>query len=223
MGERNHSSRQPSKRDRSHAEAQSAFPEYAAAVAQGLDQRACFPDVAAHLDHCSTCRAELAELLELVLPLYEGQFELPADLPALNTSFLRPREKLAPLPARPWIIDEARRLIVAFSEALLATMQPAPLVRAARGDALYRYQPELPEQLSLTIDVFAVGADAANVQVLLDVPGLDPLDQSGVPVTLRAGDIVRADTTSETGSVTFSAVPMRMLPAIKIEIALPPP
>jgi hypothetical protein len=224
MGERHHSRQQASKRNRSHKEARMAFPEYAVAMALGQAPRTQFPEVAAHLDHCAACRAELETLLELVAPIYSGQVEPTADLPGLDISFLRVGARPPLEPARPWFIDEARRLVVSFSEALLAALRPAAVVRAARGDALYRYQPALPSQLSLTIDVFASsdGADMVNIQVLIDVPDRDPLEQAGIPVTLRMGDIVRQEATGETGSATFAAVPMGLLPSIRIEIALAP-
>jgi hypothetical protein len=124
-----------------------------------------------------------------------------------------------------WFIDSLRRLVVQFSEELLASMRQPAYAQAARGPAIYHYTPDPapPGNLGLTIDVFADEriADKGNIQVLLDVPSRDPFDQSGTRVNLRIGDLTWEGSTSTTGSVTFAAVPLKELARMRIEIALP--
>jgi hypothetical protein len=61
----------------------------------------------------------------------------------------------------------------------------------------------------------------SNVQVLLDIPSRDPFDQSGTNVTLSAGDRVWQGSTSATGSVTFTDVPLERLSQLRVEISPP--
>jgi hypothetical protein len=225
MSERDRSSRQSGYSDRSHEETHNLLSEYATATALGQTPWLRYPSTAAHLASCPTCRAELDALLELAVASYTGQVEPLSSYPPFDFSFLQPPAS-QPAIARPtWFIDYVGRLVVVFSEALLASMrQPSPL-RAARGQALYRYTPEPapPDNLGLSIDVFADddSADQGNVQVLLDVPGRDPLDQSGIRVTLCVGDLAWEGATGPSGSVTFTAVPLKLLPQLRVEVTLP--
>jgi predicted anti-sigma-YlaC factor YlaD len=219
MSERYDSSQHSSHADRSHAEVHSALPSYASAMALGQAPEIRYPDVAAHLHTCPACRAELDELAELVMPAYRGQVAPAASYPEFDLSFLRPSE-----PRPSWFIDSLRRLVVQFSEPLLVSLRQTTYAQAVRGPAIYHYAPEpAPSNLGLTIDVFADErvADQGNVQVLLDLPSRDPLDQSGLLVNLRVGDLLWEGTTSTTGSVTFASVPLKDLARLRIEIALP--
>jgi hypothetical protein len=219
MSERDDSSQHSSHINRSHSEVHAALPSYAAAMALGQAPEIQYPDVAAHLHTCLACSDELDELLELVIPAYSGQIAPAADYPEFDLSFLRASE-----PSPNWFIDSKRRLVVEFSERLLVELRQTAYAQAVRGPAIYHYEPiPAPSNLGLTIDVFADErvADQGNVQVLLDVPSRDPLDQSGLQVNLRVGDLHWEGTTSTTGSVTFASVPLKNLARLRIEIALP--
>jgi hypothetical protein len=224
MSERDDSSQHSSHTDRSHAEVHAALPSYAAAKALGQAPEIQYPDVAAHLRSCPACSGELDELLELIMPAYHGQVATADGAPEFDLSFL-PRQQMRVDDPRPsWFIDSLRRLVVEFSEPLLAAMQQTAYAQAVRGPAMYHYAPTpAPSNLELTIDVFADErvADQGNVQVLLDLPSRDPLDQSGLAVNLHVGDLRWEGTTSTTGSVTFAAVPLKDLARLRIEIALP--
>ena len=224
MSECDASSQHSSHIDRSHTEVHAALPSYAAAMALGQAPEALYPDVSAHLQTCPTCSAELDELLELVMPVYHGQVAAAAGAPEFDLSFLRPSAASAIEPHPSWFIDSLRRLVVEFSEPLLVALRQTAYAQAVRGPAIYHYVPEpAPSHLGLTIDVFADErvADQGNVQVLLDLPSRDPLDQSGLLVNLRVGDQRWEGATSTTGSVTFAAVPLKDLARLRIEIALP--
>jgi hypothetical protein len=224
MGVRDDNSQHSNHADRSHDEARALLPGYAAATALGQAPELAYSAVAAHLQDCSACRAELEELLELVVSTYRGQLLPAARYPRLDLSFLRP-----PAPAvqicQGWFIDALNRLVIEFSDALLASMRQSAYAQAARGGALYHYTPDPapPNRLGITIDVFANDGDAdvGYVQLLLDIPSRDPFDQSGAAVTLRVGDRVWEGSTGATGSVTFTGVPLERLSQLRVEIALP--
>ena len=224
MSERDDSSPHSSHTDRSHAEVHAALPSYATAMALGQAPEIQYPDVAAHLHSCPTCSAELDELVALVMPAYHGLVAPVADYPAFDLSFL-PASAARPSEPRPsWFIDSLQRLVVEFSESLLAALRQTTYAQAVRGPAIYHYEPTpVPSNLGLTIDVFADErvADQGNVQVLLDLPSRDPFDQSGLMVNLRVGDLHWEGTTSTTGSVTFASVPLKDIARLRIEIALP--
>jgi hypothetical protein len=224
MGVRDDNSQHSSHTDRSHEDARALLPGYAAATALGQAPESCYSAVAAHLQDCSICRAELAELLELVVPAYRGQLFPATNYPRLDLSFLGSPAPQAVEIRQVWFIDAFNRLVVEFSDALLASMRQSAYAQAARGAALYHYTPDPPPHyLGITIDVFANDGDAdvGNVQVLLDIPSRDPFDQSGTAVTLRVGDRVWEGSTSATGSVTFTDVPLERLAQLRVEIGLP--
>lgn len=224
MGVRDDNSQHPSHTDRSHEEAHALLPGYAVAMALGQVPESGYSALAAHLEDCSACRADLEELLELVVPVYRGQLLPTARLPQLDLSFLRSPVEQAVEIRSSWFIDTLNRLVVEFSDALLASMRQSAYAQAVRGAALYHYTPDPPPHyLGITIDVFANDGDAdvGNVQVLLDIPSRDPFDQSGTAVTLRVGDRVWEGSTSATGSVTFTDVPLERLAQLRVEIGLP--
>jgi len=225
MSERDDSRQHSNQSSRSHEEARESLPSYAVAMALGLAPEIRFPDVAAHLNDCPDCRAELDTLLELVLPAYRGQIAPADSYPQFDLAFLGMSSARAQEASSNWFIDSLRRLVVEFSEELLASLRQPTYAQAARGPAMYHYTPDPapPGNLGLTIDVFADErmADQGNIQVLLDVPSRDPFDQSGMRVNLRIGDLSWEGSTSTTGSVTFAAVPLKELARMRIEIALP--
>jgi hypothetical protein len=216
---------QTSPRDGSHSAARAAFAEYATVQALGQATPARFLIVTAHLKRCSTCRAEFDSLLEVVMAAYGGEIAPASNIPHCDLSFLRPRQVWPAEAQQTGIIDELRRLVISFAEALVAPRQTLALAQAARGEILYHYKPNpAPENVNITIDVFAGDDDPqlGNVQVLIDIPGRDPFEQSGIRVTLQAGELAWRGTTSETGSVAFAAIPLNLLPHLRVEISLPP-
>jgi hypothetical protein len=225
MSERDDSRQHSTQPSRSHEEARELFPSYAVAMALGQATENRFQDVAAHVQNCPDCRAELDALLEVAVPAYRGQVAPADSYPQFNLAFLGMATTGTQESSSNWLIDSLRKLVVEFSEGLLASLQQPTYAQAARGPALYHYAPEPapPGNLGLTIDVFADEhiADQGNIQVLLDVPSRDPFDQSGMRVNLRIGDQSWEGSTSTTGSVTFAAVPLKELARMRLEIALP--
>jgi hypothetical protein len=225
MGVRDDNSQRSSHADRSHEEARALLPGYAAVLALGQAPGFGYSAVAAHVQDCSACRADLEELLELVVPAYRGQLRPAASYPRLDLSFLRSPAPRA-VEIRPsWFIDTFSRLVVEFSDALLASMQQSAYAQAARGGALYHYTPDPapPNNLGITIDVFASDnrPDVGSVQVLVDIPSRDPFDQSGTNVKLWIGNRAWEGSTSATGSVTFTDVPLEPISQLRVEISLP--
>jgi len=223
--DRRHRSSRPGHSDSLHEATRAALLEYAAAIALGQTAPAQYPAVAAHIEGCPDCRAELDALLDLVIPAYTAQVEPAGSFPQFDLAFLPPAVKQPAEPRRAWIIDEMRRLVISFADVLLALQQSPALAQAARGQSLHRYTLDPPpERLTATIEVFA-GDDApelGNIQVLIDMPGRGPFDQAGIHVALLVGSRVWQGATGETGSATFSGVPLKLLSQLRIEIALPP-
>jgi hypothetical protein len=171
-----------------------------------------------HLERCATCRDELEALLAMVGPIYRGEIEPAPAVPQVDLSFLRP-QTAGPQPTPPAAL---RPLVVAFSEALLGSLRQ-PAFRA-RGESLLRYTPASQPDLSLTVEIFAADApQLGDVQVLIDRADRDPFDQGGVAVTLTIGEHVRKEITGDTGSVTFSGVPLERLAELRVEVQLPEP
>lgn len=196
------------------------LPEYAAQLALGKHPEELYRQVAEHLQQCEACRAELNELLDLTIAAYTGQVEPAASYPQADLSFLY--QESARVPDRPWLIDALGRLVITFSEGLLATAGRPSLAGAARGQLLYRYvqDPESVHDLAVTIEVFADerARDVGRVQVVVDVPSRGPLDQTGSQVVLRFGDAFQQGETDESGCVSFAPVPLAALPRLRVEV-----
>src|SRR5215211_555380 len=144
MGERGDNTQHSNSADRSHGEARASLPGYAAAMALGLAPEIDYSVVAAHLQNCSVCRAELAELLDLVLPTYRGEVVPAACNQPIDLSFLGAAVSPVAETRPSWFIDTLHRLVVEFSDALLGSMRQSVYAQAARGAALYHYTPEPP-------------------------------------------------------------------------------
>lgn len=209
-----------------HKTTRERLPEYVTALTLGGPPGADDPDVAAHLELCAACRGELEELLALTRAAYAGEIEPAAAYPAPDLSFLPPPVPTPP-PAgaghgRACLIDEAGRLVVQFSQALLDLLRPPALAGAARGRLLYRYtqSPGSVADLDLTIEVFAEEADPVlgRISVCVEAPDRDPLDQAGALVTLHAGDLAHSGETDETGSIDFAAVPLAALATLRVTV-----
>ena len=209
---------------RSHEAIQERLPEYAAIAALGREPAADLPDVAAHLARCAPCRARLAELLAMTATAYAGEVAPARRYPAPDLGFLPPAERAR---ERPWWVDEAQRVVIDFSQALLDSLRPSLLVGATRGQLLYRYEQapgSLPD-LELAIEVFEDDGDQQSgwVRVSVEVPSRDPLDQPPTMVSLQARDLIRVGTTDETGLVDFAAVPLAVLPTLRVTVDRRPP
>jgi hypothetical protein len=210
--------------DRPHHPFREQLPAYATAIAIGANPEATDPGLAAHLAGCRTCTAELHELLELVRPAYAGQFAPAARYPTIDLTFLEAPVQMPQQNAPIWRLD-AGRIVIRFSDALLADMRRQPLVgaaRAARGQLIYRYtqEPSSLHDLDVSIEVYA--EDAAQrqgrVRVGVDVASRGPLEQSGSLVTLYMGEANWKAETDETGCVDFAPVPLEELPSLRVEI-----
>ncbi len=203
----------------SHEAIREWLPEYATIAALGREPATEFPDVAAHLAQCADCREQLAELLELTAAAYAGEVASAPRYPKPDLGFLHPFERVR---ERSWWIDEAQRVVIDFSHALLDSLRPSSLAGATRGRLLYHYEqaPGSLADLELAIDIFADDGDQQSgwVRVSVEVPSRDPLDQPPAAVGLHARDLIRTGTTDETGTVDFAAVPLAVLPTLRVTV-----
>ncbi|MFL5802924.1 MAG: hypothetical protein ACJ8CR_14430 [Roseiflexaceae bacterium] len=180
-----------------------------------------YPAVAAHLARCAHCRADLAELLEETRAAAD-----PTDLPASA----RPQPDLARLPRpwqqsgtdRPWFIDRFRRLWLEFSQPLLQSWQPSPLLGAARGTLLFGYQQEaLSNDPGLRVHIYADDDPTmALVSVTVDLLDQNALDQAGLAVAIYIDDSAWWAETDRSGTARFSQVPRDALGRLRLAITL---
>lgn len=199
------------------------LPAYATTLAIGADAAAGGPDIVAHLADCPDCAAELLDLLALVQPTYAGTLIPAPDFPAVDLRFLQvPLQRPQP-PAPAWRFD-AGRLVIRFSNTLLASIRQQPLAgaaRAARGQLLCRYtqEPGSVHDLDVSIEVYSEDvAQQGRVRVGVDVASRSPLDQHGSLVTLYLGEATWEAETDETGCVDFGPIPLEDLPRLRVEI-----
>jgi hypothetical protein len=198
--------------------------EYAAALALGCAPAEQYADVAAHVQRCAACQANLDDLLEVVEPAYIEGIRPAGAYPPPRLWFLEDAMNIASTAQRAWQLD-AGRLRIAFSDALLAALRQPALAGAARGQLLYRYtqEPGSVADLDVAIEVYAENAaqHQARVRVSVDVPSRGALDQTGSRVVLHAGDVQLQGETDESGTVDFAPVPLEELPRLRVEITPP--
>jgi hypothetical protein len=221
MDPRNLNDETPKSLEQSHHSVRTLFPEYATETAL----RGAPPDAGsalrAHLAECAACRAELDELIDLTTAAYAGQIARAPYYPRADLSFL-PWPEPAPARVRPWLLDELGRLVIGFSEALLAALAPRATAGAPRGQFLFRYvqEPGSVHDLEVTIDVFAEDAarTLGRVRIGVDVPSRGAFDQSGSQVVVRAGETILQGETDETGSVDLAPIPLDVVQRMRVEI-----
>lgn len=198
-----------------HARLREQLHAYAAALTLGQPAAAKFPLLADHLAGCAACRAELAELLQLVEPLYDATLEPAHDLPALDLSFLpaqQPAPRVAPRPP-----DAPSRLVLILDqhlEALRAGWRSAfagPALLRARGAPLIDYEPSPASTGGVSVSVQVYPSDTAqdrcDLQLALVLPeGVTAPD--GIAVTLQVDAQTWEETADESGLLIFPrAVP----------------
>jgi hypothetical protein len=206
----------------SHNEVGDLLHAYAHETLIGGSPEARYPAVAAHLARCARCRADLAEVLEVTRVAFD-----PAGAPALACTppdlsrLTRPWQQQT-VAERPWFIDRFERIWLEFSQPLLRTWQPSPLLGSARGALLFAYRQEAASNdPSLRVEVYAEDDPATTlVSVTVDVPGRNALDQSGMPVTVYVGDSVRQAETDKSGTARFPQIPRQALQSLRLAITL---
>lgn len=212
-----HNNLYPQRSPDAHQQAREAMPEYAAQRALGQQPDQAPPELARHIGACAACRGELDELVELTDTAYAGRLERAASYPRPNLSFLS-----APAPAeQPGLLDQIGRVVIAFSEALLASLQAPTLAGALRGQLLYRYtQGGGSHNIDVTVEVFSEDAarERGRLQIMVELLDHDPLDQSGSRVIVQTGDAAWTGATDETGCVSFAGIPLRALPRLRVEV-----
>ncbi len=203
-----------------HEQVRERLPEYAALLALGgaVSQPR---DLAAHVRGCASCREELEDLLALTDAAYVGRIPAAPAYPRPDLACLGLRAAAPPAPEQPGVFDRLGRLVVSFSESLLASLRAPSLAGAMRGSLLCRYtQGGGPRNIDVTIEVFTEDSarERGCIQVMVDVPDSDPFDQSGSRVTLQADGRLWDAATDETGCASFAGVPLRALPRLRVEV-----
>jgi hypothetical protein len=202
------------------------LPAYATAIALSHVPETQYPDAAAHLEGCAECRETLEDLIDLTSMAYSDTFPSAPAYPQPDLSFLRSSVPEADTRQRWESLAATGRLIIKFSEPLLASLRQSMRTGAARGQTLYRYTQRTGNvpNLSVSVDVYAQESqrDRCYIQVGVEVLSRDPLDQAASLVRLRADDMTWEGVTDESGCVGFQDVPLAVLPRLTIEIAPPP-
>lgn len=202
-----------------HALLATQLDEYAARIVLDETTSRQYPEIVAHLSECAECRAELAEQLALLELAYT-----PAELPAsAGGRRWRVPPRPQPTPAG-WSFDRLGRLVVQFSESLLAGLGQSPLA-LARGGPLYRYEIVAlvapPMQLQIEIVADATDSSLAWVEVSLDMSTRGPLEQAGAQIQLKGGEQTWLAKTDQTGHASFRAIPVALLSGLRVEITAP--
>jgi anti-sigma factor RsiW len=203
-----------------HEDVRHRLHAYAFATVIGESPEVRYPDVAAHLAECATCRNDLNELiaithagaLELDAPI--GDYPLP-DMSRLTRPWLKAMNQ-----GRPWFIDRLGRLWLEFSEALLRSWEPSPMLGPARGALLYEYRHEAQaDDPSLSVEIFAEEhAETTLVCVMVDVPTQAALDQAGTLIVLHGAGAPQPVETDRSGTARFAHVPRSLLADLRLEI-----
>ncbi len=205
-----------------HDRMRTLLPTYATAIAVGRVPPTYYPDVDAHLAGCAECRETLDDLIDLTRTAYNDTFLTTPVYPHPDLSFLRSAAPEANTPERWGPLDAAGRLIIVFSETLLASLRQPALVGAARGQTLYKYTQRTGDvpNLSVSVDVYAEEPqrDRCYIQVGVEILSRDPLDQAASIVRLHADDTTWEGETDEAGCVDFHDVPLAVLPRLTIEV-----
>lgn len=202
-----------------HALLRSLLPAYAAAASLGQSAAAGYPQLAQHLEGCPACQAELAQLLRLVGPLYDGSLEPAGALPALDLSFL-PGPAAPALPAQqagPHVATQRfgslDRLVLILDqqlEALRGEWSAAfgrPALLRPRGAPLIDYEPSPATTggVSVSIQIYPAepGQQRCDLQLALVLPeGVQA--PGGIALTLQVDDQVWEETTDESGLFIFA-------------------
>jgi hypothetical protein len=210
-----------------HDRLRGLLADYVMARRLGRADEAAWRELADHLDVCAACRAEVDALDQLVAATATGALPAAAAYPPPDFWFLDPSPAADPARiASPLdqAADAARRVIVQFSEALVAAFRQPDLAGAFRGELYgsYRHPAGAPDDLQIAIDIALIqpGDDACRVTLTVIDPR-DPFGQEGYTVRLDDGATRREATTDHRGTVAFEPVPLGALARLRFTIERP--
>jgi hypothetical protein len=175
------------------------------------------PHIAAHLQHCVACRAELAELIPALELAYNGDVALTAPPPAPQAA---PRNPSAEEPLR--II--LGKILIQFSEAVLAAFRaPQPALAGLPRGRLFQFTPDLADFPSLAHLEVAAALDhpdspqaQLSVQVLFDTD--DPFAAPARTVIVTIGPDTWTAQTDGLGRAAIGGVPVDGLARMQIQV-----
>jgi hypothetical protein len=204
----------------SHHELRDRLHAYAFATVMEDAPEARYPAVAAHLARCAACRADFDELLDMIRATGMGlgepvSVDLAPDLSRLPRPWVKSTNR-----SPPWFIDQLGRLWLEFSEALLRSWQPSPVLGTLRGDLLYQYHYESQTlEPSLTVEIFAEEhAETALLCVTIDMPNRDVRDQVGIPIIVHGAGGPEHAETDRSGTARFPHIARAALAHLRLEI-----
>jgi hypothetical protein len=215
-----------------HALIRTLLPAYAAAVTLGQPLSEAYPQMARHLEGCPACQAELARLLQLIEPLYDGTLEPAQGRTALDLSFL-PEPPMPALPAKQAESQVATqrfgtldRLVLILDQQLEALRNQVsgafgrPALLRPRGSPLIDYEPNPATTggVSVSIQIYPAEANQqrCDLQLALVLPeGVQA--PNGIALILQVDDQVWEETTDESGLFIFAQAVS--LDATKLRIA----
>jgi len=213
--------RHPSLHDQpSHQEVRDRLHAYAFATLMEDAPETRFPAVAAHLARCAECRADLDELLDMTraAAMTVGEpvsHDSAPDLSRLPRPWMKATKR-----SPPWFIDQLGRLWLEFSESLLRSWQPSPVLGTPRGDLLYEYHYESQTlEPSLTVEIFAEEhPEMVLLCATIDMPNRDVRDQMGTPIILHGAGVRQQAETDRSGTARFPHVARAALAHLRLEI-----
>jgi hypothetical protein len=210
-----------------HDRLRGLLADYAMARRLGRADEAGWREVTAHLAACADCRAEVDDLDQLVAASATGALPAATAYPRPDFWFLDPppADDAAPVASSlAAVVDAARRLVIQFSEALVAAFRQPDLAGAFRGELYgsYRHPAGAPDDLQVAIDIALIqpGGDACRVTLTVIDPR-DPFGQEGYTVRLDDGATQRAATTDHRGTVAFEPIPLDALARLRFTIERP--
>jgi hypothetical protein len=202
--------------DAEAAHVSAMLPSYATAMVLGEAAPARFPQIARHLERCAACRTELAELLSLLEPLYDGTLTPVADSLSLDLSFLGAPEPIAApdQPSRNRPADALKQFVVVLDQQLEALRRrwsgalERPSLLQTRGAPAVQYEPDPSTTggVNVLIQIYASHGDAqrCDLQVALLLPeGMQV--PSATTLTLHVDEQVWHEHADADGQCVFPA------------------
>lgn len=208
------------------------LPHYAMARLQGRPDPREWADLQRHLEGCADCRAELDELIALLVATGEVLAAPDSEPPPFDLSLLPPWLAPARPAGEPLLLrralDLGRTAVLEFGAALAAAV-PQPSVagafRANGSGGEYHQQIGIDESGELDVGIDLLLTDPLHELYRLRVTVIeasDPFAQGGHAITLQYEAHSREATTDERGSVVFADVPFRALGQIQLTLRLRP-
>jgi hypothetical protein len=212
-----------------------ALTLYAEMALAGVDPGARFLPIQQHLRHCTDCREQVAELVNLLRLAQADVLVQPLSPPQFDLPFLSMVQPAPSLPAqvqelfahgRLWVRDQSAALWVNLAAALndTLTFQPALVTKGQSPvEQAVIYHLSIGSEVlgDLDLEVMAwqdVEPHLCTLQVQVQTPSRWP-ELDGVRVLLLTDADRRSSVTNTNGQVRFAGFPVRELGRAKLQVA----